>query len=184
MFATSLIAVAAGGYALSSSAHAERARSQDPRTWDDGRGEVDESKVPDRIAMSTGDIEGGVVYIDPHKFYGELGARSDEGPVPVYNERDGGDQVGTYDLRTGDITIDLEHSSRRSRTSSGTRTRTTVLGADPVQGATGDSSPPTTATGDTEPPTTPTSDPGTSVPTPITDPGVTVAPADTAAAQP
>jgi hypothetical protein len=125
-FAASVVAVAAAGYAFTSSVHAERSRSQDPSSWDDGRGRIDENMVPDRIAMSSGDLASGVVYIDPHKFYGELGARSDEGPVPVYDQRDGGEEVGTYDLRTGEISIDQQHSRHTGRPQSMSRTRTTV----------------------------------------------------------
>jgi len=93
--------------------------------------------------MSTSDIDSGVVYIDPHKFYGQLGATSDEGPVEVYSQRDGGDAVGTYDLRTGEITIDLEYSRHTSRPDAVSRTRTTVAAptSDPV-----DSAPPTSDT--------------------------------------
>jgi hypothetical protein len=194
VFATSLIVMAGGGYAFTSAVHADRSKSQDPRAWDDGNGHLDESRVPDRIAMSSGDVASGVVYIDPHQFYGELGARTDEGPVPVYDQRDGGQQVGTFDLRTGDISIDLSYSRHDSRPAAVSRTRTTV--AEPPGAAPGNSSPPTTGTGDTTASTdttviTVTGDTAavveSTVPagtTPTSDPAVTVGTASTASTQP
>jgi len=182
VFATSLIAVAGGGYAFTSAVHAERSKSQDPRTWDDGNGHLDASRVPDRIAMSSGDLASGVVYIDPHQFYGELGARTDEGPVPVYDQRDGGEQVGTFDLRTGDISIDLGHSRHESRPAAVSRTRTTV--ATP-SAASDDSSPVTTATADSVVTVDSTDPAGTTpVTAPVTDPAITVDTASIASTQP
>ena len=176
VFATSLVAVAGAGYAFTSAAHADRSRSQDPRSWDDGRGHVDEAKVPDRIAMSSGDIHSGVVYIDPHQFYGELGATLDEGPVPVYNQRDGGEQVGTYDLKTGEIAIALDYSTHEGRPSAMSRTRTTVAAPDQSTDSSApvDSSSPTTPV-DSSPPATDSSS-STAVLSPDTVPtGATVA---------
>jgi hypothetical protein len=157
VFVASLAVVAAGGYLVTSSAHADRARSQDPRTWRDAKGHVDEQEVPDRIAMSSGDIDSGVVYIDPHRFYGELGADVDEGPVPVYDQREGGEAVGSFDLSTGDVTIDREHASEREHGRDGRRDNTTTT----LVGASDDESDVTSttvgvatdqpATGDTEP---------------------------------
>jgi hypothetical protein len=155
VFATSLLAVAGAGYAFTSAAHADRSRSQDPRSWDDGKGHVDEAKVPDRIAMSSGDIHSGVVYIDPHQFYGELGATRDEGPVPVYNQREGGEQVGTYDLKTGEIAVTLDYSTHEGRPSAMSRTRTTVAASDQSTDSTApvDSSSPSTPVDSSSPAT-------------------------------
>jgi hypothetical protein len=186
VFATSLMAVAGGGYAFTSAAHADRSKSQDPRSWDDGQGHLDEAKVPDRIAMSSGDIRSGVVYIDPHKFYGELGATIDEGPVPVYSTRDGGDQVGTYDLRSGEIAIDLEYSKHEGRPAAMTRTRTTVA-APTDSSAPVDSLAPVDSTAPTDSSSPPTTDPSssTTVISPDTIPSVaTVATVDTASTLP
>lgn len=115
------------GYGLTASAHAERGQSQDPRTWVDGSGRLKENNIPSRIAMSTPDFAGGQVFIDPHDFYGQLGASADQGPVPVYASREGGDAVGTYDITTGNIVITADNQRGESPAA---RTRTTVAPAD------------------------------------------------------
>ena len=82
--AASLLVAGGVGYGFTASASASRGRSQDPRTWFDNNGDVKADNVPNRIAMSTPDFPGGQVFVDPHYFYGELGATSDQGLVPVF----------------------------------------------------------------------------------------------------
>jgi hypothetical protein len=78
--------------------------------------------------MSTPDFPGGQVFIDPHFFYGELGASSDQGLVQVYSRRFGGTAVGTYDISTGNIVIAPDFQPGDDNATA--RPRTTVASAE------------------------------------------------------
>ena len=136
--AASLLAAGGVGYGFTASASAARGRSQDPRTWFDNNGDVKADNVPNRIAMSTPDFPGGQVFVDPHYFYGELGATSDQGLVPVFARRFGGAAVGTFDISTGNIVIsaDFQHSDDNAAS----RPRTTVASAEPTDSSVPDTS--------------------------------------------
>ena len=136
--AASLLAAGGVGYGFTASASAARGRSQDPRTWFDNNGDVKADNVPNRIAMSTPDFPGGQVFVDPHYFYGELGATSDQGLVPVFARRFGGTAVGTFDISNGNIVIaaDFQHSDDNATS----RPRTTVASAEPTDSSVPDTS--------------------------------------------
>jgi hypothetical protein len=136
--AASLLVAGGIGYGFTANAQADRGRSQDPRTWFDANGDVKANNVPNRIAMSTPDFPGGQVFIDPHSFYGELGASADQGLAPVFARRFGGTAVGTYDISTGNIVISADY--QHSDDNASARPRTTVATAEPT-----DSSVPDTA---------------------------------------
>lgn len=55
--------------------------------------------------MSTGETATGVVYVDPRLFYLALGARLDQGPIPIYDEPTNGEVVGSFDILTGHIVV-------------------------------------------------------------------------------
>jgi hypothetical protein len=90
---------------LRDGASAQPPSPNDPRSWVvDGK--VDESRVPARVPMSSDSAETPLVYIDPHRFYLQLGARPTDTGIPVFDFPTGGNQVGSFDLSSGVLTLD------------------------------------------------------------------------------
>jgi hypothetical protein len=75
--------------------------------------------------MSSNLIASGVVYLDPANFYPELGATRHQGLVPVFAEPAGGASIGSFDIVTGEVTV----NGRRSETDTKS---TVVAGSDGV----------------------------------------------------